>query len=860
METPIPRALMVTRYATLLCKLLMPLLTLLPEMASSQVCQPAPSGIAAWWPGDGAAVNVLGSGDGVLVGDAGYAAGQVGLAFTFDGNADAVDLGSPVALQLQDFTIEAWISRNSGVGEGEILCYGQGGYGFGIAANGTPYLTAVGVSAVVGAFQVTDTNWHHVAVAKSGSTVVFYLDGSAYPAADYGAVFDFGTHVAIGARGDSDASSFNGMIDEVSVYGRALTAAEVATIFGAGSGGKCLAPLLAMQPQSSTVNVGTAVTFSVLGFGHPAVSYQWRKDGADLAGETNGNLNLAVAQSSVGGNYTVVLTNSSGAATSSVARLDALTTLTLNIVGQGSVSLDPNRTVFTNGGAITLTAEAQPNNEFVRWSGEANTSGNPLVLAMTTNHYVTAEFQPTFTLQIATNGNGTVSVSPAKLHYSQNEGVQLLALPARWFHFVRWGGDGATNNPRTIVLQSNAQFTAVFTPDVPLDTVEFGGITRLAPVGMPAVLVDGVFILVDSVRARGSAEVTLATSFPSGTLLYTLDGSDPSSTGRLYTGPFQVSDSLVLRTVAYDASFTHSVVGDPLTIVILPTLTGLTDGGGTIDITPPTGDYLSNSLAVVTATPAPGWNFLQWLGDAYGTNPVVTVSMTRNKTVRAMFGTAINITVVGGGAVMTSPSSPLYPYGSQFQLTGVPATGNYLALWANAGGGQTLNPLFFTVTNANPTITAVFASLGGAQTNALTVIPTGRGAVTLSPSGNRYPHNASVLLQATPDPGQQFLGWSGAASGSQNPLTVTMNSNKVITASFSKRPSLFGEASLTSLIQDGFRLTLTGESGTNYTILGSTNLTDWTPLGTLTNTYGTVQLTDPAATNLAQRFYRALGN
>ena len=36
------------------------------------------------------------------------------------------------------------------------------------------------------------------------------------------------------------------------------------------------------------------------------------------------------------------------------------------------------------------------------------------------------------------------------------------------------------------------------------------------------------------------------------------------------------------------------------------------------------------------------------------------------------------------------------------------------------------NPLTFTLTNANPTVTAVFASLGGTETNALTVIPRAR--------------------------------------------------------------------------------------------------------------------------------------
>jgi hypothetical protein len=125
------------------------------------------------------------------------------------------------------------------------------------------------------------------------------------------------------------------------------------------------------------------------------------------------------------------------------------------------------------------------------------------------------------------------------------------------------------------------------------------------------------------------------------------------------------------------------------------------------------------------------------------------------------------------------------------------------------------------------------------------------------PPGNRFPLNTNVALQATLDAGQAFLGWSGDASGTANPLVVAMNSNKVITASFTKRPLLRGEGNPDLLSQDGFRLTLTGEFGAVYEILGSTDLSGWTPLGTMTNTWGTVQFTDTAAITNAHRAYKA---
>ena len=532
--------------------------------------------------------------------------------------------------------------------------------------------------------------------------------------------------------------------------------------------------------------------------------------------------------------------------------------LTLNITatGGGSVARSPDLPAYWPGSLATVTATPMTGYGFTRWTGDATGSTNPLPVVMDTDKNITAIFAST-ALTLASQGVGTISNVPEQPFYAVGDEVTLTATAGRWHVFSGWT-DGNTNNPRVVTIGESNAYTAVFAQTTPLDSVTIGGVIRWAPVGMPAVVVDGVFILTPLASARGSALVTLSTTFPGGCLFYTLDGSDPAASGALCSGQFTVQKGSVLRTIAYNADFTQSISGDPVSIVILPTLAGLTDGGGSVAIEPPAGAYFSNALAMVTATAAPGWTFLQWLGDAAGTSPVVSLNMTRNKTVRAVFGTMLSTAVVGSGSIVSSPVSPWYPYGTQVRLTAVPVTGSYLAFWANSATGQTNNPLTFTITNANPTVTAVFASLGGTKTNALTVIPDGRGQVTLTPPGNRFPLNTNVVLQATPDLGQDFLGWSGAASGSENPLLVTMNSNKVITASFTKRPWLQWEVNPDLLKEDGFRVTLTGEFGVTYQILGSPNLSGWALVGAVTNDWGTVQFTDGAATNLPQGLYRAV--
>ncbi len=306
----------------------------LANLASAQTnCATAPSGLVSWWRGQGTALDAAGTNNGTLVGNTGYGPGRVGQGLLLDGDADAVTLGNPVSLRLQDFTIETWIRRTSvflvsfsGNGVGQLFAYGQNGYGLYLDPFGTPALTKVGISDVKPGASITDTNLHHLAVTKSGNTVVFYVDGTAYPAASYNPGFTFTTLAAIGARGDNSDNSFYGLIDEMSVYNRALTTNEIQAIYNAGADGKCLTPpTIQTQPQDATVLVGQDATFNVTATGTPLLSYQWKFNNTDLAGATGASLIVTNAQLTNAGNYSVAMTNDAGFAISSNAVLTVST-------------------------------------------------------------------------------------------------------------------------------------------------------------------------------------------------------------------------------------------------------------------------------------------------------------------------------------------------------------------------------------------------------------------------------------------------------------------------------------------------------------------------------------------------------
>lgn len=88
------------------------------------------------------------------------------------------------------------------------------------------------------------------------------------------------------------------------------------------------APNITGQPVSQTVSEtpGSNVTFSVTATGSYPLVFQWQKGGVNLVGATSSSVTFSNATLAAAGNYRVVITNSSGSATSSVAVLNVLTT------------------------------------------------------------------------------------------------------------------------------------------------------------------------------------------------------------------------------------------------------------------------------------------------------------------------------------------------------------------------------------------------------------------------------------------------------------------------------------------------------------------------------------------------------
>lgn len=106
------------------------------------------------------------------------------------------------------------------------------------------------------------------------------------------------------------------------------------------------------QPKSQAALAGSSVTFSVTASGNSNIAYQWRKNGANIAGATSSSFTLPAVTTADAGNYDVVVTTSFGALTSSLAQLSVSATASVPTITAAPVkrtALIGSSTTFTAG-------------------------------------------------------------------------------------------------------------------------------------------------------------------------------------------------------------------------------------------------------------------------------------------------------------------------------------------------------------------------------------------------------------------------------------------------------------------------------------------------------------------------------
>ena len=141
---------------------------------------------------------------------------------------------------------------------------------------------------------------------------------------------------------------------------------------------------------------------------------------------------------------------------------------------------------------------------------------------------------------------------------------------------------------------------------------------------------------------------------------------------------------------------------------------------------------------------------------------------------------SLGVTLDGQGSVVKNPNQATYTYGTVVQLTATADTGWTFSSWGGDLSGSA-NPASVTM-NGNRSVTAYFTQ----NQCTLTVTLDGSGSVTKNPDLASYAYGTVVTVNAVPATGWVFSSWSGDLSGSTNPTTITMTTNKAITAHFTQ--------------------------------------------------------------------------
>jgi hypothetical protein len=214
---------------------------------------PLPAGAVGWWRAEGDARDSVGANHGALRNGAGFSPGNVGQAFSLDGSTDFVDIPDAPALRPVSLTLEAWVAFDAIpgirvvfdklVGTGINTSYAlwlENGSLRGAVGDATARGPALSIS-----FSPVPGRFYHLAYTfdDGAKRQTLYLDGSSVATGTVANSVGYDAQPLLLGRGRQNGTAnffLQGRIDEAAIYDRALSGAEIASIYSAGPAGKRL--------------------------------------------------------------------------------------------------------------------------------------------------------------------------------------------------------------------------------------------------------------------------------------------------------------------------------------------------------------------------------------------------------------------------------------------------------------------------------------------------------------------------------------------------------------------------------------------------------------------------------------------
>jgi hypothetical protein len=220
------------------------------------LCDPPGGGLVSWWPAEGNTVDMQSANVGILQGNVTFAPGQTGQAFSFDGSTGAVLVPDSPALALESAaTMMAWVKlRQLSSATGHfmhVVGKSQSGNDLDLQVetdNRVHFYVGPGLS--IASTTVLQTNaWYCVAALYRTNQLQLYVNGVLEAAAEINYTRGQNPNpLTIGWNYVFPDRYFDGEIDEIVVYNRALSASELAAYFVKATSGACQPLKLAIYP------------------------------------------------------------------------------------------------------------------------------------------------------------------------------------------------------------------------------------------------------------------------------------------------------------------------------------------------------------------------------------------------------------------------------------------------------------------------------------------------------------------------------------------------------------------------------------------------------------------------------------
>ncbi len=198
-------------------------------------------GLVAYYPFNGNANDASGNGNDGIVHGATLTDDRFNVpqsAYAFDGISNSIDCGSsPLLSPDSAITISAWIFLVPNSQAQAIVSHGDNSYAMYVEIS--KYLNWAkakvnNISPDSAATAITARKWHHVlAINRIGIDVELYIDGVQKVHVPFSLTYSYSKHLTLGYT-DSDALPFDGSIDDVRIYNRALSTDEIQALYHEG--------------------------------------------------------------------------------------------------------------------------------------------------------------------------------------------------------------------------------------------------------------------------------------------------------------------------------------------------------------------------------------------------------------------------------------------------------------------------------------------------------------------------------------------------------------------------------------------------------------------------------------------------